>query len=379
LGSYATDLVVQEAGPVGTYGSIGAAVTAAVDGDRIIINNMIMGLPWVEDILIDKSLTFLSAIDNQRFLVQGDYDIVHAPGREVIIIGMENSIGDISAVANGVTSDAFVTILSCYFPSTTRLIFNMNYFHLDASSNIGISQINYHHGKIIGNDMAGGYIYLQDDNVSSDDTLYIVGNKLRSMDLSSPDYYLYIANNLLNSTYSTSNAIGISSLKAGAGSHVIRNNSIISGDNAIYITSAAVTNVVVENNVIVDYSSADYGIYTVAGPTMSVSFNYIESTFDNGTLIGFTNNGTNFFLSNFSINTTSGTSSWSATIDGGSGSVEQIDLDLTRNDAGCLGGSYALSNFYPIDGVSSKVYFLTLPSLIIAGASNTVKAYSFDR
>ena len=87
--SIAADLVVQESGPVGTYTSIGAAVAASTDGDRIIINNTVSGFPWTEDIVINKTLTFLSAADNQRFVVQGDYTIQHAPGREVTIIGMD--------------------------------------------------------------------------------------------------------------------------------------------------------------------------------------------------------------------------------------------------------------------------------------------------
>ena len=65
--SFAADLVVQEAGPVGTYPSINAAVAASTDGDRIIINNKLGGFPWNENVLINKSLSFLSAVDNQKF------------------------------------------------------------------------------------------------------------------------------------------------------------------------------------------------------------------------------------------------------------------------------------------------------------------------
>lgn len=60
-------------------------------------------------------------------------------------------------------------------------------------------------------------------------------------------------------------------------------------------------------------------------------------------------------------------------------SAADYDLDLTRNDPGAYGGSYSLDNFFPIDGTSSKVYYLTMPSEILVGGSNAVTGYSFDR
>ena len=83
---FAADLVVQDGGPTGTYSTISAAVAAAVDGDRIVINNTSTGLARNENVTINKSLTLLSAVDNQRHLVLGNYTIEHAPGREVTII-----------------------------------------------------------------------------------------------------------------------------------------------------------------------------------------------------------------------------------------------------------------------------------------------------
>ena len=113
----AADLVVQEAGPVGTYATITSAVAASVDGDRIIINNKPGGLPWNEDILINKSLTFLSAVDNDQFFVQGEYTVQHAPGREISIIGMENANGSITSIAPGATSRTILNIMWCTFTS----------------------------------------------------------------------------------------------------------------------------------------------------------------------------------------------------------------------------------------------------------------------
>lgn len=61
--SNAADLIVQENGSTGTYPTISQAITAAVNGDRIIIYPKIGDNPYIEDVTIDKSLEFASAQD----------------------------------------------------------------------------------------------------------------------------------------------------------------------------------------------------------------------------------------------------------------------------------------------------------------------------
>lgn len=56
LQSFAADRVVEEFGFPPAYSSIGAAVAAANDGDRIIIINRSGNIPWIENITINKSL-----------------------------------------------------------------------------------------------------------------------------------------------------------------------------------------------------------------------------------------------------------------------------------------------------------------------------------
>ena len=63
----AADLIVQQNGPVGTYSTITSAVAAANDGDQILINNRTDLLPWQENITVNKSLSFLRAVDNVKF------------------------------------------------------------------------------------------------------------------------------------------------------------------------------------------------------------------------------------------------------------------------------------------------------------------------
>jgi hypothetical protein len=386
---YATDLVVQESGPVGTYSSIGAAVAASADGDRIIINNKTSALAWQEDIIINKSLTFLSAVDNQRFLVQGDYTVQHAVNREVTIIGMENTQGNVAAAGNGSSSRTVVNILWCKFFNTS-INFHYNYFELNVASCEftagGSAVINLMYGKVIGNDMAGtGYITVIDDNaVSSTDTVKIVGNKqLDRIGITAPDYYVFVTNNTLrNISSSGGSRIDIISAKLGSSTNIIKNNTMQTADNGIYLGTLTGGHFEIYNNVIADYNGwADYGIFRTTSITsnITVSYNHIMPNFDGDELKNIVNDGTNNVSNNFTVNAATGTNTSPTATNGGNPGVTDYDLDLTVNNAGALGGSYTLTNFFPLSGASSKVWFLEMPSEIIVGANNAVTGYSFDQ
>src|SRR5436190_9931049 len=86
---FSADLIVEEFGSFPTYSSILSAVTASAEGDRIIIKNRAGNVPWIENITVDKSLSFLSYDNNTQFVVQGNYTINKANNREVIIVGMK--------------------------------------------------------------------------------------------------------------------------------------------------------------------------------------------------------------------------------------------------------------------------------------------------
>ncbi len=377
----AADLIVQESGPVGTYASIGAAVAASTDGDRIIINNTTTGFPWAEDITINKSLTFLSAVDNQRFVVQGNYSIQHAPGREVTIIGMDNVSGTISSIANGGTSRTIVNMMWCRI-AAGNVSLNHDYFELNLASSevLGGGDVLFRYGKVIGNQFDGGDISINTDALAGIDSVHIVGNAgLQRVSCNTTSHYLYVSNNAIMTT-SGVDGVGVNSLKVGTGINVIRNNSIRTNYSGIYIQNGVSGRLLIYNNILVDYSTADYGIRNSSNSLTSlvVSYNFLDNSFDNGSIFGFTDDGTNTTSSSVNLNS-DGSSSWTGTVDGGNPGTADYDLDLTRNDPGAYGGSYSLDNFFPIDGTSSKVYYLTMPSEILVGGSNAVTGYSFDR
>ncbi len=382
--SFAADLVVQDAGPLGTYATIASAVAASVDGDRIIINNKPSGLPWNEDIFINKSLTFLSAADNDQFFVQGEYTIQHAPGREISIIGMENADGSIASIGPGATSRTILNVMWCTFTSGGVDV-DHAFFELNLASckfltgGFGVSFV---YGKVIGSDLGGAEITLISDGVSEEDSVHVVGNSNVSRIICNTNtHYIYVSNNYVSMSGNggSNGAVRLQQTKSGVGVNVIRNNSIRSGATAIRIEGACTGKIAIYNNLIDDYSFGDYGIYNSSSATLTVSFNFIDLSFDNAELVGIVNDGTNTLSGLISINATDGSSNWVGTIDGGSPSLSDYDLNLTRNDPGCFGGSYSHTNFFPIDGTSSKVYYLKMPAQILVGGSNAVTGYSFDR
>ena len=67
----AADLYVRENGANGAYATVSAAITAATNGDRIIIKPKTANAAYVENITINKSLTFVSETNYQKYKLQG--------------------------------------------------------------------------------------------------------------------------------------------------------------------------------------------------------------------------------------------------------------------------------------------------------------------
>src|SRR5690606_2933751 len=93
LQATAVDRIVEEFGVPPAFPNIASAITAAEDGDRIIIKNRAGDIPWIEAITVNKNLEFLSFQDNGFFIVQGNWTITTATDRVVRIIGMRNTSG----------------------------------------------------------------------------------------------------------------------------------------------------------------------------------------------------------------------------------------------------------------------------------------------
>ncbi len=397
--SNASDLVVEEFGTAPAYSSINAAVTAAVDGDRILIRNRAGNIPWIENINISKSLELLSYDNDTFFVVQGLYTLDAAAGRNITIIGMKNLSGGITAGnSTGANKACNVNIFDSYF-TLGNISLNANVFNTTiAGCSIlnGIVRINS--GSIIGNTISnlnnGNTEAVSIINTSGfqNDTVYVIGNKIKNAYTGTTALYCQSTASIMH----------------------IKNNYVIHSYIGIYIfncANTALTNYIFNNTIWVEnYNFSNYGIYLGTLPAASITevmnnvvdgnasgtkygiyasgvqgqanayFNHVEFNFFSQVGGNFTFAGNNTTNLSVSFNTSTGIlNAGDASIDGGNPANPFYDLDLTPGDAGAYGGSFTLNNFFPLHSGAARIYSVTYPFNIRSGNTLNVKASAFDR
>lgn len=382
---HATDLLVQEFGPVGTYNTIGAAVTAAADGDRIIISDRPGGPAWIENITLTKSITLLPAVSGTRFSVVGDYTISPATaGKQIRIIGMDNGQGHILATADapfGVRTK--VEIAGCKIAG--RVDFDFSYFDMTVASNeILGGNLSIRFGNVYGNDMLNYIIRINGDALAGNEVVNVMGNRARNIVWNSSSHFLRISNNYVNKNFSGGAGIQILNLKNSSSViQQITSNSIelLGSNSGIQLQGISASNaeVIVFNNVIdrpTSSSSSYSGISLASSPglNLDVSFNFSRNGMT--LLSGIVNNGTNASSSLFSVGA-NGTIS-ATLLDLGHPSIAYFDHDLTRNNPGCYGGSYSMTNYYPQTN-NPRVIHVATPSVILQGNTFNLTGEGFDR
>jgi hypothetical protein len=409
---FAADLCVNEAGSGGCYSTITAALTAANDGDRILIQPKTGNAPYVENLTINKSVQLLSNQEGVMWSLAGNITVTPAVGRTIAIMHMQNTGGNITASGHSpIGTRCKVNIMNCELMNG-NINFDYNYFDVNVISNVlsdGYVALRY--GNVIGNNITAStytnmyyptpynhriLLYYSTDASATNDTLYIVGNILKiestvstyynNITINSNAQYFYISNNYLTklSTYSDCYGIRFYIHKTSTvGTNCIYNNTINNPNQngstfyPIQIVSNTSGVFDIKNNI--SYTpnlGGGYNVYSfTATPTVGFSYNFGAP----GTLSGIVNNGTNNLNSNSSINYTTGQlNAGSDGINGGYPDLTFYDLDLTVNDVGAYGGSFSLTNFHPITG-AARVYFVKAPRTVLQSGTLNIKAESFDR
>mgnify|MGYP001074437376 CR=1 FL=1 len=409
---YAVDICVNELGSGGCYSSISAAIAAANDGDRILIQPKAGNAPYVENLTINKSIQLLSNQEGVMWSLTGNITITPAIGRQISILHMNNNMGNITASGNSPSGvRCKVDIINCQLLDG---YINLNYDNFEVnvvSSIINNGYVAFKYGNIIGNEiMSNNYLkmfnvpsvgytllYCSSDAVSTNDTINIVGNILKNQAtvstnyynifLNSNSYFFNVSNNYLtkDNTYYDCGGIIFNIHKSSTlGTNSIYNNTMYNPDNYNYgyfsISVNSTSNGVfdIKNNIsICPNKSSGYNRFSFSsGPTIGFSYNYGTN---NASLIGIPDNGTNNLNSNSSINVSNGQLNVASDgINGGYPDLSFYDLDLTVNDVGAYGGSYSLTNFHPITG-AARVYYVKSPRTILQSGTLNIKANSFDR
>lgn len=396
LSASAVDRIVEEFGVPPTYPNINAAVTAAVDGDRIIIKNRAGDIPWIETIGIAKSLEFLSYQDNGFFIVQGAWTITATNDRMVTINGMRNTAGSITGAGSSNLRATKVRILDSHLVSGS-IVFNNDAFDVQVvGSRLEAGYVRINFGNIVGNEVtnpsgAEAVRVTPTSTTFANDTCHIIGNKLQGP-LSYEGIYVntraqvvHIRNNWIRHAWM---GIEVQGGNSQGVANLIWNNSIqgYSGSSNIYGISLANTISgsiweVMSNAVGSTWAGSNRGINNDSGNSgqINVYFNHVASGFSTPISVGFTFEGSNTTNQPLTFNLDGTFNNAPSAINGGNPAAPFYDLDLTTGDAGAYGGSYTLNNFFPLHNGAARVYMTGHPFNIRQGATLRVRANAFDR
>lgn len=405
LPCFSADHIVEEFGQPPAFASIGAAVAAADDGDRILIKNRPGNIPWVEHITVDKSLEFLSYTNDDFFVVQGDYSIDRASDRKVVFIGMRNTSGNIIQGEGPYDNrSVHISILDCWFQNGGVQLSSNTYDAQIIGCKFDMGRIRIGIGNIIGNDVYGEHVGapLVDVNNSTvaflGDTLHVIGNKIRyinsesvqaALRVGSRQQIVHIRNNYIRFKM---DGLRIHHSTDEPTACLIYNNTII-GEGpetpnqryGIGITNLQDNSVwEIMNNVVISDGLNGFPLNAIyngaSSATVNAYYNHISPGWSTAISGTFVFNDLNQLEQDIQLNIEDGTfANVNSAIDGGNPAALFYNLDLSPNDAGAYGGSYTLDNFFPQHTGSARIGFATYPFNVRDGITLRVNAVSFDR
>ncbi len=405
--TYAVDRLVADGGAGGSFASIMAAVNAAVSGDRIIVTPKAGGASWNENINLTtspnngKSLQFLSATEGVYWKLNGDITYTpSAAGQSLTVLGAHMISGSITSGNNAPAgARCRVVIMGCKLDNGL-INFNHNYYDMNiAADSLMNGYIYFRYGKVVGNFIDSGAIcaysvYVATDAVASNDVVHIAGNKIDLSTSNCTQLYgvwwssssqLYnISNNYIKQNATTQMSIRISDSRSSATEkNRLMNNTCIQVNNnnwAIYVESFASYHQLLGNVIGNTAGTGGYGIgSSVNTNALEVSYNYTSVVNATNAFNNFTNDGTNLSGAVFTYDLSTGKILTGAPVNGGSPDLQYSDLDLSRNDGGCYGGSWSRENFLNSGMTGSQVTFFNAPGRVLVGNSISISGEGFDK
>lgn len=366
----AADLYVRDLGAGGSYSTISAAITAANDGDRIIIRPKAGSLPFIENLTIDKSLSFVSEINFSKYIVQGTITVTPAAGRVVTIHNLQ--ISGTNAISVSGDSTGGRTTLNVLNSTTAGVNTGVANTTLNMSGCTGAA-IAMSHGRVTGNKLTSININTPtiDTNPSTDD-IEIIANAFSvsgpAINLNQKNYNFRILNNFAGTGYITISAVKNDSTNEII-NNVISSTNTSNANNSIQVSSpAGFTGLVSILNNVFYYIGPTFGTFypvTASGVSCYVYYNVSNYSVTMPTI---TNSGNNNVAS-FTLNTTNYTVNGLAA-NTGSPEDDFADIDLTRNDRGNFGGSDTWANYWPTTvGNKPQVNYLKTPRRIYTGTT----------
>lgn len=374
----ATDLYVRDLGAGGAFSTISAAIAQASDGDRIIIRPKSGSLPYIENITIDKSLSFVSEINFSKYIVQGTISVTPAAGRTVTINNLQisgtNSISVTADTTNGRTTlnllNSTTSAVNAAFANTT----------LNMSGCVSAA-IGFTHGRFTGNKVTSFTVNTATiDTNPADDDIEIIANAVTgtssALSMTQKNYNFRILNNFIGTGYINIQAVKNNSTNEIT-NNVISSSTDTSGNTILYsitlYSPAGFTGLVSVSNNVLYYASSSYSYYypvIANGVSCYVYYNISNSNQYHSSFIipSITNSGNNT-NDTITLNTTTYTVNGLAA-NTGNPEDDYADIDLSRNDRGTYGGSDSWANYWPTAaGNKPQVNYLKTPRRIYTGTT----------
>ena len=376
----AADLYVRNLGAGGAYATVSAAITAAANGDRIIIQPKSNGSAYVENLTINKSLTFISETTYNKYFIQGSITVTPSAGRVVTVHNLSSGNFTIyNVTVTGATTGGRTTLnlYNCFLnnvdatPANTTT--NMS------GCNVG-GYVYFSHGRITGNSAQSitAYNTSADSVLAADDVEVIANSATFTIANQQSSYNFKFYNNFTS-------GFGVYACKT-TGSNQIVNNTVYQpngGDVApIYIAlngdAGTGGNIAIMNNAISFVVAQTNACIQNSGSVavVTASYNVATNAFvTEGTITQSNNTGSaNMNFSNTAYTVTG------MNVNAGNPSVLYTDLDLTRNDAGHYGGSNSWANYWgPDSGAMPQINYLLTPRVILNTNTLNVTASGFSK
>lgn len=373
------------------FTTITSAITAAVNGDRIIVASNTYN---EAALTIGKSLQIMPQTPGTTINFNANITIAGFPGMKLEITGF--NLGIYSFNSSVITSGSYsnrakISIINC---SSTNLEINKDFYESNIIKNTISNEITIKYGNVAINNC--GSIKLMDEALSNQSNLeknLIVANVVSSIMVYNDDFKVVVANNsltslllkrwnpnpnlknyVINNTFSNNSSLLVSYINVPYYNIVVSSNEFL-GTNVSSFGAQCNTN-------------CNIGCYTSENLSNQCGFGgQYPSQFPNPTISGFfewTYNG-------IDLDCTIPTAGnplvltkiiGSATaVNGGNPNHNFYDIDLTINDRGINGGPYSQLNYNAANPNNSKsfIFDLDMPSDLFPGQNVEIKAKGYHK
>ncbi|MBP9848039.1 MAG: hypothetical protein KBC58_01235 [Flavobacterium sp.] len=373
------------------FTNITSAITAAVNGDRIIVASNTYN---EAALTIGKSLQIMPQTSGTTINFNANITIAGFPGMKLEITGF--NLGIYSFSSSPITSGSYsnrakISIINCF---STNLEINNDFYESNIIKNTISNDITIKYGNVAINNC--GSIKLMDEALSNQSNLeknLIVANVVTSIIVYNDDFKVVVANNSL-----TSLILKRWNPNPNLKNYVINNTFSNNSNLLVSYINVPYYNIVVSSNEFLGTNVSSFGFQcntncNIGCYTSEIFSNQCNfggqypSQFPNPTISGFfewTYNGIDLdctiptagnplVLTKIIGSTTA--------VNGGNPNHNFYDIDLTINDRGVNGGPYSQLNYNATNSNNSKAFIfdLDMPSDLFPGQNVEIKAKGYHK